>query len=49
MYYALAFVAGMIVMDVMWALKLGIPQRMYYRFKHRNDPPQQMDLYEEYM
>jgi hypothetical protein len=34
----LAFLAGMIVMDVMWAVKMGIPQRLYYRWKHRNDP-----------
>jgi hypothetical protein len=34
----LVFLAGMIVMDVMWAVKLGIPQMMYYRWKHRNDP-----------
>ena len=34
----LAFIAGMIVMDVMWALKLRIPQLMYYRWKHRNEP-----------
>ena len=35
----LVFLAGMIVMDVMWAWKLCIPQAMYYRWKHRNDPP----------
>lgn len=34
----LAFIAGMIVMDIMWAVKLGIPQLMYYNWKHRNDP-----------
>jgi hypothetical protein len=39
MELVLAFVAGMIVMDLMWALKLRIPQAMYYRYKHRNDPP----------
>jgi hypothetical protein len=33
-----AFIAGLVVMDVMWAWRLGIPQAMYYRFKHRNDP-----------
>lgn len=36
----LAFIAGMIVMDIMWAVKLGIPQTMYYMWKHRNDPVQ---------
>ena len=46
MYYVLAFLAGAIVMDVMWALKLGIPQAMYYRWKHRNDPPVE-HIYEE--
>jgi hypothetical protein len=34
----IAFLGGMIVMDVMWAWKLGIPQHLYYRWKHRNDP-----------
>lgn len=38
MDYILIFAAGMIVMDGMWAFKLGIPQAMYYRWKHRNDP-----------
>ncbi len=31
----LAFIAGMIVMDIMWAVKLGIPQAMYYNWKLR--------------
>lgn len=35
----IAFVVGLIVMDLMWAFKLKIPQLMYYRWKHRNDPP----------
>ena len=34
----LAFVAGMIVMDFMYAWRMGIPQMLWYRFKHRNDP-----------
>jgi len=38
MYYVLAFLAGAVVMDLMWAFKLGIPQRLYSRWKHRNDP-----------
>jgi hypothetical protein len=33
-----AFIVGMVVMDVMWAWRLGIPQALYYRWKHRNDP-----------
>ena len=45
----LAFLAGMIVMDVMWAVKLGIPQALYYRWKHRNDPkPTYSEDYFEY-
>jgi hypothetical protein len=32
----IAFTVGMVVMDVMWAWRLGIPQAMYYRFKYRN-------------
>jgi hypothetical protein len=30
-----AFIVGMIVMDVMWAWKLGIPQVLYARWKYR--------------
>jgi hypothetical protein len=30
-----AFIVGMIVMDVMWAVKLGIPQALYARWKYR--------------
>jgi hypothetical protein len=35
----LAFVAGAVAMDAAWAVKLGIPQAMYYSWRHRNDPP----------
>ena len=38
MMYLGMFILGMVVMDLAWALKLGIPQAMYYRWKHRNDP-----------
>ena len=34
----LAFLAGMIVMDFMYAWRMGIPQMLWYRWKHRNDP-----------
>ena len=33
-----AFVAGLVVMDVMWAWRLGIPQMLWYRFRNRNNP-----------
>lgn len=39
LYLILAFLAGMLVMDLMWAFKLGIPQALWYRWRHRNDPP----------
>ena len=39
----LAFLAGMIVMDVMWAWRMGIPQMLWYRFRHRNDPQPNFD------
>ena len=39
----LAFAAGMIVMDVMWAWRAGIPQMLWYRFRHRNDPKPNFD------
>jgi hypothetical protein len=31
----LAFVAGMIIMDAMWAWSLGIPQAIWAQFKLR--------------
>ena len=34
----IGFVVGLVVMDVLWAWRLGIPQMLWYRFKHRNDP-----------
>jgi hypothetical protein len=34
----IAFVAGLVVMDFMWAWRMGIPQALWYKFKHRNDP-----------
>lgn len=29
-------VIGAVVMDFMWAWRLGIPQRMWYRYTQRN-------------
>ena len=34
----LAFLAGMIVMDFMYAWRMGIPQMLWYRFRNRNNP-----------
>ena len=39
----LAFLAGTIVMDFMWAWRLGIPQMLWYRFKNRNNPQPEID------
>jgi hypothetical protein len=39
----LAFVAGMIVMDFMYAWRMGIPQMLWYRFKTRNNPKTNFD------
>lgn len=36
--FGIGVVVGAVVMDLMWAWKLGIPQRMWHRFRHRNDP-----------
>jgi hypothetical protein len=33
----LSFIAGMIVMDLMWALKLGIPQSMLAAYRQRQE------------
>lgn len=35
----LAFAAGLVLMDLAWALRLGIPQAIWRTWKHRNDPP----------
>ena len=37
MELVIAFVVGMIAMDFMWAWRLGIPQALWYKFKHRNE------------
>ena len=34
----IGIVIGMIVMDFMWAWRMGIPQMMWYRFRNRNKP-----------
>jgi hypothetical protein len=39
----IAFVAGLVVMDFMWAWRMGIPQALWYKFKHRNDPKPNFD------
>ena len=39
----LAFAAGMIVMDVMWAWRMGIPPMLWYRFRNRNNPQPNFD------
>ena len=39
----LAFVAGMIVMDFMYAWRMGIIQMLWYRFKNRNNPQPNFD------
>jgi len=31
----LAFVAGLIVMDLLWAWRMGIPQMLWARWKYR--------------
>jgi hypothetical protein len=39
----IAFIVGLIVMDVLWAWRLGIPQMLWYRFKNRNNPQPEID------
>ena len=41
----LAFVVGLVVMDLIWAWSLGIPQLLWSRFNNRNNP--QTDIYKE--
>ena len=43
MELVLAFVAGMIVMDFMYAWRMGIPQMLWHRFKNRNKPQPNFD------
>ena len=38
-----AFIVGLVVMDVLWAWRLGIPQMLWYRFKNRNNPQSNFD------
>jgi len=45
----LAFVAGAVVMDAAWAVKLGIPQAMWHAWQHRNDPPAEWDEVDDYV
>jgi hypothetical protein len=35
----LTFALGLVTMDLAWALKAGIPQAIWYQWRHRNDPP----------
>jgi hypothetical protein len=39
----IAFVVGLVVMDVLWAWRLGILQMLWYRFKNRNNPQPDFD------
>lgn len=32
----IAFIAGLIVMDILWAWRTGYLQALYYKFKYRN-------------
>lgn len=32
----IAFIAGLIVMDLLWAWRTGLLQALYYKFKYRN-------------
>lgn len=33
----IGIVLGMIVMDLLWAWRMGIPQMLWHRWRHRND------------
>jgi hypothetical protein len=35
MELVLAFIAGLIAMDFLWAWRLGIPQMLYAKWKYR--------------
>ena len=39
----LAFVVGLVVMDLIWAWSLGIPQLLWSRFNNRNRPQSDLD------
>ena len=38
MEFALGVVVGAVVMDLLWAWRLGIPQRLWQRWQQRRDP-----------
>jgi hypothetical protein len=40
----LAFVAGLIVMDFLWAWRMGIPQMLWARWKYRKTQNKQEQL-----
>jgi hypothetical protein len=39
----IAFIVGLVVMDVLWAWRMGILQLLWYRFKNRNNPQPNLD------
>jgi hypothetical protein len=39
----IAFIVGLVVMDVLWAWRMGILQLLWYRFKNRNNPQPELD------
>jgi hypothetical protein len=41
MELVLAFCLGLIVMDAVWAWRMGIPQMLWSRFKNRNRKEQE--------
>jgi hypothetical protein len=43
MELVIAFVVGLVVMDTMWAWRLGIIKHLWYRFKNRNNPQPELD------
>jgi hypothetical protein len=43
-----AFAAGLVVMDLAWSLKAGIPQAIWYMWQHRNDPPPAVEGWDDF-
>jgi hypothetical protein len=43
-----AFAAGLVVADLAWAIALGIPQNIWYQWRHRNDPAPAVEGWDDF-
>lgn len=43
----IGFVVGLVIMDFLWAWRLGIVQALYYRIRNRLIKQQEVDILED--